>query len=273
MELTDRDGITPVAVRAAEDAYDLITREHFDCMILDLDLGLGRMSGFDLLAKLKENEAPRIPVIIHTGRELTPEEDKELREHAEGIVIKGEQSQEKLTMKMAPFLSRGEKSQPVEKPIQPVEKPEKPLEKPVQPVEKPAQLRPEKDSDVVLAGKKMLIVDDDMRNVFVLTNILEEMEIDILVGGDGREAIEILGRNPDTDLVLMDIMMPNMDGYEATREIRKQERFAKLPIIALTAKAMKGDREKCMKAGANDYLAKPIDIDNLVSVLKKWIGN
>ncbi len=273
MELTDRDGITPVAVGAAEDAYDLITREHFDCMILDLDLGLGRMSGFDLLAKLKENEAPRIPVIIHTGRELTPEEDKELREHAEGIVIKGEQSQEKLTMKMAPFLSRGEKSQPVEKPIQPVEKPEKPLEKPVQPVEKPAQLRPEKDSDVVLAGKKMLIVDDDMRNVFVLTNILEEMEIDILVGGDGREAIEILGRNPDTDLVLMDIMMPNMDGYEATREIRKQERFAKLPIIALTAKAMKGDREKCMKAGANDYLAKPIDIDNLVSVLKKWIGN
>jgi len=125
---------------------------------------------------------------------------------------------------------------------------------------------------LILKDKKILIVDDDMRNVFALTNIFEEQGIKVLVGKNGKEGLECLDNNPDVDLVFMDIMMPEMDGYEAMRELRKQKRFKKLPIIALTAKAMRGDRNKCIKAGANDYLAKPVSSDELMSMLRAWLN-
>jgi CheY-like chemotaxis protein len=125
--------------------------------------------------------------------------------------------------------------------------------------------------DQVFQGKKILVVDDDMRNVYVLTKILEEKSVEIIVGRNGREGLEKLDKNPDTSLVIMDIMMPEMDGYTAMREIRKDARFGNLPIIALTAKAMKGDREKCIEAGANDYMSKPVQTEKLLSLLKVWL--
>ena len=127
------------------------------------------------------------------------------------------------------------------------------------------------DKEEILKDKKILLADDDMRNVFALTNILEDKGVTVLVGKNGKEALECLNKSPDIDLVFMDIMMPEMDGYEAIREIRKEEKFKKLPIIALTAKAMKEDRAKCIEAGANDYLAKPVDPDNLLSMLRVWV--
>jgi CheY-like chemotaxis protein len=131
--------------------------------------------------------------------------------------------------------------------------------------------RKESKTDKVFENRKILIVDDDMRNVFVLSKILEEKRVRILVGKNGRDGIERLQQNPDTSLVIMDIMMPEMDGYEAMREIRKDKRFLKLPIIALTAKTMKGDREKCIEAGANDYLSKPVQTEKLLSLLRVWL--
>ena len=127
------------------------------------------------------------------------------------------------------------------------------------------------DKEAVLTGKKILVVDDDMRNVFSIKKVLEDKGIEIVIGKNGKEGLACLNDNPDVNLVLMDIMMPEMDGYTAIGEIRKQDRFKALPVIALTAKAMKGDRSKCIEAGANDYLAKPFDIDRLFSMLRVWL--
>nr|ABD75783.1 putative signal transduction histidine kinase [uncultured bacterium] len=239
--------ITPAAT--GEKAYHLLQSERFDCMVLDL--GLTDISGFGLLEKIKADATmSHIPIIVYTGKDLTKEEETKLKQHAESIIIKGVKSPERLLDEVTLFLHRIESDLP--------EAQQK-------------KLRMLHDKEMVLTDKTILMVDDDIRNVFALSSVLEEKGMTIVIGENGKEALELLKNNPGIDLVLMDIMMPEMDGYEATRQIRKQTQFSKLPIIALTAKAMKGDRQKCIDAGANDYLSKPIDIDKLLSLLRVWL--
>ena len=236
------------ALTAAE-GYDQALTGKFDCMVLDL--GLPDMSGVELLDKIRTSETGnRTPVIIFTGRELTPEEKVIMDKYAESTILKGADSVKRLLDETTLFLHRVEADLP--------ERQRK-------------ILRMAHDKESILAGKKVLMVDDDMRNVFSLKKILEEKGIHIVVGKNGRDGIDRLNENPDVDLILMDIMMPEMNGFEAMEEIRKERRFKDLPIIALTAKAMKGDRAKCIEAGANDYLAKPVDVDRLFSMLRVWL--
>ena len=195
---------------------------------------------------------PRIPIIIYTGRELNREEEAKLQKYANSIIIKGAHSPERLISETTLFLHQVESNLPKDK-------------------QKMLKMMHDKESS--LSGKKILIVDDDMRNVFALSSVLEEANLKVIVGQNGKEGIEQLNKYPDIDLVLMDIMMPEMNGYEAMQEIRKQTKFKKLPIIALTAKAMKGDREKCIQSGANDYLTKPVDTEKLMSLLRVWMYN
>lgn len=233
----------------ASEGYDQAVTGKFDCMVLDL--GLPDMSGVELLDKIRTSETGnRTPVIIFTGRELTPEEKVIMDKYAESTIMKGADSVKRLLDETTLFLHRVEADLP--------EKQRK-------------ILRMVHDKESILDGKKVLMVDDDMRNVFSLKKILEEKGIHIVIGKNGRDGIDRLNENPDVDLILMDIMMPEMNGFEAMEEIRKERRFKDLPIIALTAKAMKGDRAKCIEAGANDYLAKPVDVDRLFSMLRVWL--
>jgi CheY-like chemotaxis protein/HAMP domain-containing protein len=246
--LGDSD-IRATAVGTGREAYDLMKSAMYDCVVLDL--GLHDMPGIELLKKIRnDSDLAHTPVIIHTGRELTKLEETELARQAERIIIKGAKSAERLLDETSLFLHRVEANLPEEK---------------------QRILRMLHDKDAVLKGKKILLVDDDMRNVFALSNMLEEKGMETVITKNGREAIETLNKDPQIDLALMDIMMPEMDGYAAIREIRKQERFESLPIIAITAKAMRGDREKCIEAGASDYLSKPIEADNLLSLLRVWL--
>ncbi|NTV50164.1 MAG: response regulator [Geobacteraceae bacterium] len=241
-----------VAILVAESgakAIELLSRSQFDCIVLDL--GLSDMSAFELLEELKKLDPERrIPVIIHTGRELTQEDEKRLHHYAESIIIKGAKSPERLLNEVTLFLHLVETSLPPDK---------------------QRMIRTALDKEAMLAEKKVLIVDDDMRNIFSLSSALSEKDIIIFEADNGREALNRLNEFPDIDLVLMDIMMPEMDGYEAMRAIRKDPRFVSLPIIALTAKAMKGDREECLKAGASDYIPKPVDMEKLFSLLRVWL--
>ncbi|HIJ86686.1 MAG TPA: response regulator [Desulfuromonadales bacterium] len=230
-------------------AVAFFSNERFDCIVLDL--GLADMGAYELLEELQKIDPERlIPVIIHTGRELNHEEEKRLHHYAVSIIIKGVKSHERLLNEVTLFLNLVETS-----------------------------LAPNKqhliysalDKETLLAGKKILIVDDDMRNIFSLSSALAEKEIVIFEAENGLEALNRLDEFPDIDLVLMDIMMPEMDGYEAMRAIRSNPRFHALPIIALTAKAMKGDREECLKAGASDYIPKPVDMEKLFSLLRVWL--
>jgi tubulin-specific chaperone A len=243
-----RDVNVTVASTAME-AYNQILSGKFDCMVLGITIP--DMSGIELLNKIRKNEELfQLPVIVYTGRELTKEEKKLTDEYAAATIIKGAGSHRKLLEETTLFLHRVEANLPE------------------------AQheiLRMIHDRESVMAGKMILIVDDDMRNVFSIKKVLEGKDIKILIGKNGKEGLACLNNNPDIHLVLMDIMMPEMDGYTAIGEIRKQDRFKKLPIIALTAKAMKGDRAKCIEAGASDYLAKPFDIDRLFSMLRVWL--
>jgi len=249
VELIGTGDVLFTAVSTGEDAYDQVRSGKFDCMILDIDLS--DMSGVELISKIRNNEdLLDLPIIVYTGRELTKQEEITLHEYAEKTIIKRAKSTERLLDETTLFLHRVEANLPEEK---------------------RRMLRMIHDKESILKDRKILLMDDDMRNVFALTNILEEKGMKILVGKNGRQGLERLNKNPEVDLVLMDIMMPEMDGYEAMREIRKQERFGKLPIIALTAKAMKGDRVKCIEAGANDYLAKPVDPEKLLSMLRVWL--
>ena len=235
--------------QTALEGYEQARTGKFDCMVLDL--GLPDMSGVELLDKIRTDERiNRVPVIIFTGRELTPEENVTMDKYAESTILKGADSVKRLLDETTLFLHRVEADLP--------ERQRK-------------ILRMVHDKESILTGKKVLMVDDDMRNVFSLKKILEERGINIVVGKNGRDGINRLNDNPDVDLVLMDIMMPEMNGFEAMEEIRKERRFKDLPIIALTAKAMKGDRAKCIEAGANDYLAKPVDVDRLFSMLRVWL--
>ena len=246
--LEDRN-VTITAADSGRKAIELISSGQFDCIVLDL--GLADMGAFELLEELKKLDPERrIPVIIHTGRELTREDERQLHHYAESIIIKGAKSPDRLLNEVTLFLHLVESS------LAPA---------------KQNMIRTVLDKEAQLEGKKVLIVDDDMRNIFSLSSALAEKNIIIFEAENGQEALEKLNEFPEIDLVLMDIMMPEMDGYEAMRRIRRDPRFISLPIIALTAKALKGDREECLKAGANDYIPKPVDLGKLFSLLRVWL--
>ncbi len=216
-----------------------------------LDLRLPDMSGFQVLERLRETpELREVPVVVFTGKELSPAEDAQLRTLARSVVVKGVESPERLLDETALFLHRVIANLPTEK---------------------QNMLDRLHRSDEALIGKKVLVVDDDVRNIFALSSVLERRGMTVLTAGTGREAIAILESTPDMAIVLMDIMMPEMDGYETMQVMRQNGLFRRLPIIALTAKAMKGDREKCLEAGASEYLAKPVNTEQLLSALRIWL--
>jgi HAMP domain-containing protein/signal transduction histidine kinase/CheY-like chemotaxis protein len=244
----DGDVIT-TAVSTGADALEALQREAFDCMVLDL--GLPDMTGFQLITRVKgEIGLRKLPTIIYTGKQLSKREEAELRRMAESVVIKDAQSPERLLDETALFLHRVTARLPDSK--------RRMLE----------QLH---RTDPTLTGRRALVVDDDVRNIFALTTFLERSEMKVIYAESGRDGIARLQDTPDIDVVLMDVMMPEMDGYETMRAIREMPRFRNLPIIAVTAKAMKGDREKCIEAGASDYIAKPVDMDQLLSLLRVWL--
>jgi HAMP domain-containing protein/CheY-like chemotaxis protein/signal transduction histidine kinase len=249
VELIGEGDVEITAVGTGEEALNILKDRRFDCMVLDL--GLPDMTGFEFLSRMKnELGVTDVPVVVYTGRDLSRKEEADLKRMADAIIVKDVRSPDRLLDETALFLHRVEENLPEQK--------RKMLE----------QLH---ESDPVLAGKKALIVDDDMRNIYALTSLLERHKMKVLYAESGAEGIDILRNTPDIDVVLMDVMMPEMDGYEAMRRIRSFEEYRNLPMIALTAKAMKGDREKCMEAGASDYITKPIDAQQLVSLLRVWL--
>jgi len=233
--------------RTGQQAFDMISSQQFDCIILDL--GLPDFSGNVLLKKLKSKNIPIPNVIIHTARELMSDELKELNKFSDSIVIKGIKSEDRLMDEVTLFLHHVVNKLPKE--MQPVNH--------------------EKLDNQGFKGKKILVVDDDIRNVFALAQILEEREITVVEAENGEVAIEILKSNPDVDLILMDIMMPVMDGYQAMKIIRNTTHLENVPIITLSAKAMKEDYQKAIDNGANDYISKPVDVKKLLSLLKIWL--
>ena len=231
-------------------ALEIYQQNHIDCVILDL--GLPDMSGIDLINKLQNIIGKdKAPIIVYTGRELTKEEYAELQKHSETVIIKGIKSEERLLDETALFLHRTITSLPKSKlPI----------------------INNLHNKEDIFNGKKILLVDDDSRNVFALSKILNDRGMVILKAENGKYALAALDIHPDIDLVLMDIMMPEMDGYEAMRQIRSHKKYQGLPVIALTAKAMNSDKQKCIDAGANDYIAKPIDVERLLSLMRVWMS-
>jgi signal transduction histidine kinase/DNA-binding response OmpR family regulator/CHASE3 domain sensor protein len=237
------------AVSTGGEALKELSSQQFDCVVIDLSLP--DMTGFELIAQMSAgSHAPFPPVIVYTGRDLSRDEEHELRRYSRSIIVKGAKSPERLLDEVSLFLHRLDSSLPVEK------------QKILQDI---------RNRDDVLKGKTILLVDDDARNIFAMMGILESQGLKVILGRNGKEALAKLASEPAIELVLMDIMMPEMDGYEAIREIRKQPKFAKLPVIAVTAKAMASDYSRCLDAGANDYLPKPVDTDKLVSLIRVWI--
>ena len=247
-ELVGGEGVEVRSVSSGAEALKLMKEEAFDCLVLDL--GLPDMSGPELVQKMKSELVLSVPVIVYTGRELTRKEETELKRIAETIIVKDVRSPERLLDETALFLHRVEANLPEKK---------------------RQMLQQLHQCDPVLTGKKVLVVDDDIRNIYALTSLLERQKMIVRYAESGAEALQLLKKEPNVDVVLMDVMMPRMDGYEATREIRKDPRFRELPIIALTARAMKGDREKTLQAGASDYIAKPVDPQQLCSLLRVWL--
>jgi signal transduction histidine kinase/CheY-like chemotaxis protein/HAMP domain-containing protein len=249
VELIGAGDVETTTVGTGEEALAELQRQRFDCMVLDL--GLPDMTGFQLITRVKgEIGLRKLPTVVYTGKQLTTREDAELRRLAESVVIKDAGSPERLLDETALFLHRVTAHLPEGK--------QRMLE----------QLH---RTDPVLTGRKVLIVDDDVRNIFALTTFLERSEMQVLYAESGRDGIARLQDHADIDAVLMDVMMPEMDGYQTMRAIRANPKFRQLPIIAVTAKAMKGDREKCIEAGASDYIAKPVDMDQLLSLLRVWL--
>ena len=247
--LIDHDDIDVVSVGSGNGALEQLRRGTFDCVVLDLRLP--DMTGFELLKRMQADPATRdIPVVVFTGKDLSEEERLQLRTMAKSIVVKDVESPERLLDETALFLHRVVSRLPADK--------QKML----------SHLHTSNES---FKGRKVLVVDDDARNIFALTTLLENQEMEVSTATSGRDAIELVGRLPGLSLVLMDIMMPDMDGYETMRTIRADSRFRNLPILALTAKAMKGDREKCLDAGASDYISKPVDTNQLLSLMRVWL--
>jgi HAMP domain-containing protein/CheY-like chemotaxis protein/signal transduction histidine kinase len=248
-ELLAHDDIEISIASSGEQAIDALRAAAFDCVVLDLRLP--DMSGFEILDRLREDERLRdVPVVVFTGKELSPDEDAQLHTMARSVVVKGVESPERLLDETALFLHRVVSDLPQEK---------------------QNMLDRLHRSDDDLVGKPVLVVDDDVRNIFALSSVLERRGMNVLSASTGHEAVATIEGREDIAIVLMDIMMPEMDGYETMRVIRKNPAYHRLPIIALTAKAMKGDREKCLEAGASDYLAKPVNTEQLLSALRMWL--
>ena len=248
-ELLDHDDIEIVTSDTGKDALSTLRENPCDCVVLDLRLP--DMSGFEVLDQIRnDDQLANVPVVVFTGRELSAEEDAELHTMARSIVVKGVESPERLLDETSLFLHRVITELPIEK--------QRMLEK-------------LNSSDEDLVGKTALLVDDDARNIFALSSVLERRGMKVLTATTGHEAVALVKSNPEIAIVLMDIMMPQMDGYQTIGVIRENPSFARLPIIALTAKAMKGDREKCLEAGASDYLAKPVNTEQLLLAIRMWL--
>ncbi|SHN84160.1 Signal transduction histidine kinase [Paenibacillus sp. ov031] len=249
IELIGHDDVAITAVSTGSEALNELHSQRYDCMVLDLMLT--DMTGFELLDQIRDDQYLNdLPIIIYTGKELDSKEEMKLRKYAESIIIKDVKSPERLLDETTLFLHRVEANLPEDK---------------------RRILQKLHNKETLFEGKKILLVDDDIRNVFALSSVLEGYRMDVTFAENGREALEILDKNPEIDLVLMDMMMPEMDGYEAMTRIRQIPKFEKLPIIALTAKAMKEDRGKCIEAGASDYVKKPIQTDQLLSLMRVWL--
>ncbi|MFE6078548.1 response regulator [Paenibacillus sp. NPDC057886] len=249
IELIGHDDVAITAVSTGSEALNELHSQRYDCMVLDLMLT--DMTGFELLDQIRDDQYLNdLPIIIYTGKELDSKEEMKLRKYAESIIIKDVKSPERLLDETTLFLHRVEANLPEDK---------------------RRILQKLHNKETLFEGKKILLVDDDIRNVFALSSVLEGYRMDVTFAENGREALEILDKNPEIDLVLMDMMMPEMDGYEAMTRIRQIPKFEKLPIIALTAKAMKDDRGKCIEAGASDYVKKPIQTDQLLSLMRVWL--
>jgi CheY-like chemotaxis protein/signal transduction histidine kinase/HAMP domain-containing protein len=243
------DDIVISRAGSGREALAILRSRRIDCVILDLKLP--DISGFELLTEIQHDPRLRdIPIVVFTGRELSVEEEAELRRRAKSIVLKGVQSPERLLDETALFLHRD-----------------------VSQLSTAKQRMIEKlhDSDEPLRGRKVLVVDDDVRNIFALNSLLERHGMNVISASNGHDAVKMLDENEDLSLILMDVMMPEMDGYETMRRIRENPAHRLLPIISLTAKAMKGDREKCLQAGASDYVAKPVNTDQLLSLVRMWL--
>ena len=249
VHLISDDDVEITAVALGEQALELLKTQIFDCMIIDLKLP--DIQGNELLERMEHEELCSFPpVIVYTGRNLSREEEADLMKYSRSIIIKGARSPERLLDEVTLFLHKVESELSSER---------------------QGMLQQVRSRERVFEGRKILLVDDDVRNIFALTNALEQRGVVVEIGRNGFEAISKLNSVDDIDLVLMDVMMPGMDGLEATRLIRADGRYNKLPIIAITAKAMKNDQEECLQAGASDYLAKPIDLDRLYSLLRVWM--
>lgn len=249
IELIGHDDVVIKAVGTGTQALEELQRHHYDCMVLDLMLS--DMTGFEMLDRIREDERLRdMPIIIYTGKDLDSKEETKLRQYAESIIVKDVKSPERLLDETTLFLHRVEADLPEDK--------RKILQK-------------LHNKETLFEGKKILLVDDDVRNVFALSSVLEGYRMDVTFAENGREALEMLEERKDFDLILMDMMMPEMDGYEAMRHIRQMPGFERIPIIALTAKAMKEDRSKCIEAGASDYVKKPIQTEQLLSLMRVWL--
>jgi CheY-like chemotaxis protein len=248
-ELLGYNDIDVVAVATGSEALTAVAEISFDCVVLDLRLP--DMSGFEVLERFRDTPSlGDLPIVVFTGKELSPEEDARLHTLARSVVLKGVESPERLLDETALFLHRVVSDLPPEK------------QRMIERLHR---------SDEALVDKRVLVVDDDVRNIFALSSVLERRGMKVLTANTGREAITTLESTPDVAIVLMDVMMPEMDGYETMRAIRRNAQLRRLPIIALTAKAMKGDREKCLEAGASEYLAKPVNTEQLLSALRMWL--
>ncbi len=249
-QLLRGDGVEIVAVGTKSEALETLRASTVDCVVADVSLP--DASGFELIESMvdaeRSGDAP--PVIVYTGQSLSASEEQRLRKYASSIVVKGARSPERLLDEVTLFLHR------VESDLAP---------------DQQRMLKRSRDREAVFEGRTILLVEDDVRAIFALSSVLEPKGAKVLIARNGREAVETMGRKPHVDLVLMDVMMPEMDGLQATRELRKRPELARVPIIALTAKAMRDDQERCLLAGANDYLSKPVDVEVLLSLLRVWM--
>jgi CheY-like chemotaxis protein/signal transduction histidine kinase/CHASE3 domain sensor protein len=252
-QLLQSEAVEIVPAESAARALELLRQQTFDCMVLDLNLP--DLSGYELLEKMDELEGVAYPpVIVYTGRNISREEEQRLRRYSRSIIVKDARSPERLLDEVTLFLHQVESELPPER---------------------QRMLRMARDREAAFEGRRILVVEDDVRNIFALSKVLEPRGAHVDIARNGREALEHLqktrGSEQAPDLVLMDVMMPEMDGIAATREIRRQPEWKRLPIIALTAKAMRDDQEKCLQAGASDYLAKPLDVERLLSLIRVWM--
>lgn len=248
-ELLATEGLDITIAHSGSEALALLGQRYYDCMVLDL--GLSDISGFELLDQLQASQcAPHMPVIVHSGRSLSETDEARLRRYTDSIIVKGAKSPERLVGEVSLFLHLVESSLPQDQ---------------------QKMIRRALDKEAMFERRKVLLVDDDIRNIFSLSSVLAEKGMQIVEAGNGLEALARLQEHPDIDIVLMDIMMPEMDGYEAMRRMRRDARWARLPVIALTAKAMVGDQKQCLDAGASDYLTKPVDLDKLFSLMRVWL--